>query len=343
MPRFAVVDVETSGLSSRRHRILQIGLVTVEADGTVVDQWSSLVRLRWPWSRVGPRRVHGITRRTLRGAPARPPWRSPSCAGGSTANVFTAHNADFDAAFIERAAARSSLAMPLGPRLCTLQLSRRLDPERQLTHGLADVTARYDVTIERHHDALCDARATAAVLPHLLAAHGVVDAADLERLYVSRTRHRAGSGTGCRGGSRSVTNPARPAGWSADREHARCRAPARRCRRCRCRRCRRSSARRSDRWRAWRRRSSGRRRARRRATPDTAIDVVARRADHGDRVDGAVAAVREPIAAPRLTPTTDTPVPVRSFTVSLIGAAEGEEADVLDAGRCPSRCCRRCG
>ena len=202
MPRFAVVDVETSGLSSRRHRILQIGLVTVEADGTVVDQWSTLVRLSWPWSRVGPRRVHGITRRALRGAP-RASVALAELRRRLDGNVFTAHNADFDAAFIERAAARSSLAMPLGPRLCTLQLSRRLDPERQLTHGLADVTARYDVTIERHHDALCDARATAAVLPHLLAAHGVVDAADLEPLY------RSGRATG-RGPSRAVgTGPDR--------------------------------------------------------------------------------------------------------------------------------------
>ena len=184
MPRFAVVDVETSGLSSRRHRILQIGLVTVEADGTVVDQWSSLVRLRWPWSRVGPRRVHGITRRTLRGAP-RAAVALAELHRRLDGNVFTAHNADFDAAFIEQAAARHGLALSLGRRLCTLQLSRRLDPERQLTHGLADVCARYDVVIERHHDALCDARATAAVLPHLLAAHGVVDASDLDDLYVS--------------------------------------------------------------------------------------------------------------------------------------------------------------
>ena len=52
-----------------------------------------------------------------------------------------------------------------------------------LTHGLADVCARYDVPLERHHDALSDARATAGVLPHLLAAHGVLDEADLDPLY----------------------------------------------------------------------------------------------------------------------------------------------------------------
>jgi DNA polymerase-3 subunit epsilon len=180
--RFAVVDVETTGLSTRRNRILQIGLVTVELDGTVVDEWSTLVGLRWPWSRVGPRRVHGITRRDLRGAP-KVPGAIDELRDRIAGAVFTAHNAEFDAEFIERAAERARVPLALGRRLCTLQLSRRLDPERQLTHGLVDLCARYDITLERHHDALSDARATAGVLPHLLAAHGVHDEADLDALY----------------------------------------------------------------------------------------------------------------------------------------------------------------
>jgi DNA polymerase-3 subunit epsilon len=48
LPKFAVVDVETSGLSTRRGRILQIGLITIDPDGTVLDEWSTLVRLRRP-------------------------------------------------------------------------------------------------------------------------------------------------------------------------------------------------------------------------------------------------------------------------------------------------------
>jgi DNA polymerase III subunit epsilon len=185
LPRFAVVDLETSGLSSRRHRILQIGLVTVEPDGTAVDQWTTMIRLAWPWSRVGPRRVHGITRRSLRDAPAA---RIALDELGRRIDgaVFTAHNADFDADFLERAAHRHGVALHLDRRLCTLRLSRRLDPERQLNHGLADLCARYDVPLDRPHDALYDARATAAVLPHLLAAHGVVEADDLDALYSPR-------------------------------------------------------------------------------------------------------------------------------------------------------------
>ena len=69
LPRFAVVDLETSGLSSRHHRILQIGMVTIEADGTVLDEWMSMVRLLWPLSRFGPTHIHGITRPMLKNAP----------------------------------------------------------------------------------------------------------------------------------------------------------------------------------------------------------------------------------------------------------------------------------
>ena len=60
-------------------------------------------------------------------------------------------------------------------------MSRRLDPERQLSHRLADVIARYGIANERPHDALEDALATAAVLPHLLRAHGVTTTDQLSR------------------------------------------------------------------------------------------------------------------------------------------------------------------
>ena len=181
LPRFAVVDIETSGLSTRRHRILQIAVVEV-AGGAVTAEWSTLVRLRWPWQRVGPRRVHGISRRSLRGAPD----LTSALAGLATrldGAVFVAHNAAFDWAFIERAAARTATVLPGSARLCTLRLSRRLDPDRQRSHRLADLCERYGVVNDRPHDALADARATAAVLPHLLAAHGATDASALAALY----------------------------------------------------------------------------------------------------------------------------------------------------------------
>jgi DNA polymerase-3 subunit epsilon len=188
LPTFAVVDLETSGLSIRRHRVLQIGLVIVQADGTVLDEWSSFVKLRWPLQRVGPTEIHGITRRTLRRAPALDEALD-ELGARLDGSLFTAHNAAFDAGFLDRASrhrpATDPLRRSLDPALCTLRMSRRLDLEREQSHRLADVCARYDVPLERPHDALGDALATAAVLPHLLRAHGVVDSEQLSAFYVS--------------------------------------------------------------------------------------------------------------------------------------------------------------
>lgn len=187
LPPFAVVDVETSGLRPGRHQVIQIGLVTVDAGGGVIDRWSTLVRLRHLWNRVGPKHIHGISRRSLRRA-ARPQEAFIELARRLDGSVFTAHNAAFDAAFIEQSGRRVGVALDVGPRLCTLDLSRRLDPDRRLTHGLADLCARYGVPLTRHHDALADATATAAVLPHLLEAFGVIEVEQLEELYLGHHR-----------------------------------------------------------------------------------------------------------------------------------------------------------
>ncbi len=186
LPRFAVVDVETSGLSDRRHRILQLGAVVIEANGTVVEQWSTLVRLAWPLQRVGPTHIHGITRPMLRGAP-RLSTALDQLAPLLDGAIFTAHNAQFDAGFIVRAAHRRN-GFELGPQLCTLRMSRRLDPNRQMSHRLIDVAERYGVDLTAPHDALADATATAAILPHLLAAHHVVEPEHLAPFFVPPNR-----------------------------------------------------------------------------------------------------------------------------------------------------------
>ncbi len=183
--RFAVVDVETSGLSSERHRLLQIGVVVVDASGTQLDRWSSFVRPRHRlWFRVGPHRIHGISRRSLRHAPTAGDVldalieRLDGC-------VVVAHNAAFDLAFLHQAARRAGRVLPVPASLCTLSLSRRLDPDRRQSHRLGALCERYGVALDRPHDALADAEATAAVLPYLLAAHHITTIEQVKAQLVS--------------------------------------------------------------------------------------------------------------------------------------------------------------
>ena len=172
--RFAVVDVETTGLSVRRDHVLQVGVVVVDGSGVVLDRWSSLVAPRFRfWFRVGPVGLHGIHRRDLRGAPTAAEVMAQLARHLHGAR-FVAHNAEFDLAFLRKMAARAGTTLRAADPLCTLRLSRQLDPQRQLSHRLADLCGRYDIHHVRPHDALADADATAAVLPYLLRAHGIV-------------------------------------------------------------------------------------------------------------------------------------------------------------------------
>ncbi len=180
--RFAVVDVETSGLSTARDRVLQVAVVTVNGEGTMLDSWVSLVRPRMRWAfRLGPRHIHGLSRSALRNAP---PARVvlDELAQRLEGSTFTAHNARFDSSFLQQSARRAGVDLALTPVLCTLSLSRRLDPGRTMSHRLPDLCARYGIVLDRPHDALEDATATAAVLPHLLRAHGITSPDQLSLL-----------------------------------------------------------------------------------------------------------------------------------------------------------------
>jgi DNA polymerase-3 subunit epsilon len=172
--RFAVVDVETSGLSRRRHRLLQVAVVTVTGEGQVLDRWSSPLRPRF--GRVGPTHIHGLTARDLREAPTFAAV-APELLRRLDGAVFTAHNAAFDWGFVARALRRAGYRPPDATRLCTARLSRSLATEEALSHRLADVCERHGVVITRAHDAAADAEATAAVLP-LLFADGALRTAD---------------------------------------------------------------------------------------------------------------------------------------------------------------------
>ncbi len=188
--RFAVVDVETSGLSLRRDRVLQVGIVVVDGTGAIVERWASLVRPRRRlFHRVGPTRLHGIHRRDVRGAPrlAEVMQRLATSIEGA---VFVAHNAEFDLAFLRKAADEAGAALAVEHTLCTLRLSRRLDPDRTMPHRLGAVCERYGVVLVRPHDALADADATAAVLPHLLAAHGITSREQIHEQMSRQTSDR---------------------------------------------------------------------------------------------------------------------------------------------------------
>jgi DNA polymerase III epsilon subunit-like protein len=94
---YAVVDVETTGLSPARDRIVEIAVVRVWA-GAILHRWSSLVN---PGVPISPFAVacHGITDADVAGAPplhALLPVIRRLVAG----TTIAAHNATFDRGFL---------------------------------------------------------------------------------------------------------------------------------------------------------------------------------------------------------------------------------------------------
>ena len=182
---FLVVDVETTGLSTADDLILQIGAVVTDAHGNVKRSYSTYVRPGnngvFPWGDNEPpaHHVHGITNEQLRkGKSTKRALRRLKRLARN--RVLVAHNAKFDYGFIKSESTRNGLAVSVDTHVCTLELSRRLDPKRAESHRLGSLCERYGIPLSHAHDALCDATATAQLLAILIKSHG---ATSIEQLY----------------------------------------------------------------------------------------------------------------------------------------------------------------
>nr|WP_083473148.1 MULTISPECIES: DEDDh family exonuclease [unclassified Frankia] len=160
---YAVVDVETTGLSPARDRVLSVAVVLTAPDGAVQGRWSTLLD---PGCDPGPVHIHGLTRERLAGSPtfaAVVDELSELLAG----RVLVAHNAAFDWRMLAGEGLRIGRTLPVEWRLCTLTLASRLGLELASLR-LAALAEHWGVTQRRAHDAEDDAEVLAALLPRIL-------------------------------------------------------------------------------------------------------------------------------------------------------------------------------
>lgn len=154
-PRFAVLDVETTGFG-RADRIVEVGVVLLSgSSGQVEDEFDTLVN---PCRDIGATHVHGITPGMVAAAPTFEEIASP-LAHIIDGAVLVAHNLPFDQRFVLAEFERAGIELDPGAGICTLRLSGE---------KLTVACARRGIAVEEHHRALADARATSRLLLQLL-------------------------------------------------------------------------------------------------------------------------------------------------------------------------------
>ena len=148
--RIVVLDCETTGVFTR-DRVVEVGLVTLDVHGRVVDRWETLVN---PGRDAGPSWLHGVTGELLAHAPT-----FEAIAGALAARldgaVLAAHNLPFDARMLAGEFDRLGGEFDPGQGLDTLRAARGRLTEMCQEHGIA---------LSQAHRALHDAEATARLL-----------------------------------------------------------------------------------------------------------------------------------------------------------------------------------
>ncbi len=167
--RFIVIDVETSGLDTRKDRLLSIGACAVEAMRLQAGQSYEAILRGHETSERGNILIHGI------GPQAQAAGKAPEEAltgflefAGKYSLV--AFHAGFDKAMLDRAL-RETLGVRLSnPWVDLAQLAPALVPEARLVQaGLDEWLAHFGLRAHARHRAVDDAFATAELFLILLA------------------------------------------------------------------------------------------------------------------------------------------------------------------------------
>ena len=177
---FVVFDLETTGLSPEKNRIIEIGAVRVER-GEIVDRFSAFVNPEVPIP-FEIEKLTGINDAMVIDAP-KIEEILPKFLDFCGEAALVGHNAAFDVSFVAHNAAR--LGIPFSPTvLDTVTLAQHLLPNLN-RYKLDTVAKALNVSLENHHRAVDDAGATAeifAAFVKMLADRGVEDVDQLNAM-----------------------------------------------------------------------------------------------------------------------------------------------------------------
>lgn len=163
-PGWAVIDVETTGLSAKQDRIIELTILRTDAQLQVVDQWVARFH---PDRAVMATHIHGITDADLLHAPRFSALVAHINARLAGAAVI-AHNARFDLAFLRTEYGRAGWQLPYVPALCTYELASTRHLPHLPRHRLGDCCAAVGINLVAPHSSVHDAYAAHGLARHFL-------------------------------------------------------------------------------------------------------------------------------------------------------------------------------
>ena len=161
---FTVIDVETTGLSADKNKIIEVGLVKV-VNLKITDTYRTFLN---PGTEI-PSSISlltGITNSDVKDAPRfdEVAQQIEDFIGDS---ILVGHNLRFDYAFLKNEFTKADLILKDYTTLCTLKLSRKALPQLR-KKSLGDVRKHLRIRHKNVHRALGDATVTAKVLVKLI-------------------------------------------------------------------------------------------------------------------------------------------------------------------------------
>lgn len=162
--RYAIVDIETTGVSYMHGKITEVAIL-IHDGHRIVDEYSTLIN---PEQKIPYRitQLTGINNKMVEDAPKF--YEVAAKIVGITEDcVFVAHNVSFDYNFM-RQEFRSLGYDYQREKLCTVKLSRKLIPYKR-SYSLANLCRDLHIENLHPHRALGDAKATAKLFEILLA------------------------------------------------------------------------------------------------------------------------------------------------------------------------------
>ncbi|QNE22608.1 DNA polymerase III subunit epsilon [Kribbella qitaiheensis] len=164
---YAVIDTETTGLlPGHRHRVIEIAVVLLDAQGRFEHEWVTLLN---PQRDLGPQHIHGILTADVLAAPEFIDVAA-HLAGLLAGRMVVGHNVEFDLGFLRAEFERIGYAVPLVTEraMCTMALAGYLYPGAKRTLGACCSAA--GIPLEGWHSALADTQATALLFGRYLQA-----------------------------------------------------------------------------------------------------------------------------------------------------------------------------